>query len=250
MSEKNSASAVPQHMNPVLDPELEREVAFFMKWGYLLVEEGIDQDQVEMLRRALDEVCEKKPEQFIHALLEEDERFDFLLDNPPVLQRVKAILGNCIQLHSATARITEPGTPDQDWHRDGPWPMDPEGTPYGSLPGQINCLYFLDELTMQNGPTAVVPGSQRALFRPPAGHPQFPDEQLIFARPGQVVMIDGWIFHRGLANRSQARRRGCYMCYQNAWMKSRESFDGPRVRKLQESGTPDQQLLLGSVQRW
>ena len=63
-------------------------------------------------------------------------------------------------------------------------------------------------------------------------------------------MIDGWIFHRGLANQSQERRRGCYMCYQNAWMKSRESFDGPRVCMLQESGTPDQQLLLGSIQRW
>ena len=59
---------------------------------------------------------------------------------------------------------TKPGENDQNWHRDGPWPVDPNGTPYGSLPGQINCGYFLDELTMENGPIVIVPGSQRSLF--------------------------------------------------------------------------------------
>ena len=86
-------SIFPQHMNPDPTPELDREVAFFLKWGYLVVEE--------------------------------DERFSFLLDNPPVITRMKAILGNCLQLHSATARITLPGAVDQGWHRDGPWPRDP-----------------------------------------------------------------------------------------------------------------------------
>ena len=144
-------SIIPQHLNPELSHELAQEVAFFLKWGYLVVEEAISQEQVEALREALDETFDRKGEQFIHQLLEEDDRFIFLLDNPPVLTRMKAILGNCVQLHSATARVTQPGEPDQNWHRDGPWPMAPENTPYGSIPGQINCGYFLDELTMENG---------------------------------------------------------------------------------------------------
>ena len=163
---------------------------------------------------------------------------------------MKAILGNCVQLHSATARVTQPGEPDQNWHRDGPWPMAPENTPYGSLPGQINCGYFLDELTIENGPIAIVPGSQRVPFRPPEGHPHFPDEKLVLATPGQAVMFDGWIYHRGVANNSDQRRRVCLMCYQNSWMKSREPFDGPRVTKLIENGTPEQQLLLGGIPHW
>ena len=40
------------------------------------------------------------------------------------------------------------------------------------------------------------------------------------------------------------------MCYQNAWMKSREPFNGPRVTKLREHGTPVQKLLLGAVPSW
>ena len=47
----------------------------------------------------------------------EDEKFAFLLDNPPVVMRMRAILGSAIQLHSATARYVDPGCPDQDWHR-------------------------------------------------------------------------------------------------------------------------------------
>ena len=243
-------SIIPQTMNPVLSPNLEREVQFFLKWGYLIVENTLSQEQIEVLRVALDETFERVGEMFTHALLEEDDRFSFLLDNPPVLQRTKAILGNCVQLHSATARVTEPDTPDQDWHRDMPWPVDPEGTPLGSVPAQINCGYYLDELTLENGPIALVPGSQKALFKPPQGHPKFPDELIVLAKPGQAVMFNGWIYHRGLANKSLSRRRVCLMCYQNAWIKSREAFDGPQVAAMKENGTPEQKLLLGSIQKW
>ena len=244
------SSIMPQYLNPTLTPELEREVNFFMKWGYLLIEEAITQSQVALLRSALDETFERSRTQFTHQLLEEDDRFAFLLDNPPVLTRMKAILGNCIQLHSATARVTEPGAPDQSWHRDGPWPVDPDGTPFGSIPGQINCGYYLDELTMENGPIAIVPGSQRAPFKPPEGFPRFPDEKMILAKPGQAVLFNGWLYHRGVANKSNNRRRVCLMCYQNAWMKSRESFTGPRVTQIKENGSAEQKLLLGGVPQW
>ena len=244
------ASAVPAALNPLLTPELQQQVSFFLKWGYLVVDDAVTAEQVETLRSALDATVRRREEQFTHELLEEDDRFAFLLDNPPVLTRITAILGNCVQLHSATARVTGPGTPDQDWHRDGPWPVDPDGTPIGSTPAQINCGYYLDGLTPENGPIAIVPGSQRAPFRPPKGHPEFPDQLLVMAKPGQAVLFNGWIYHRGVANRSDRTRRVCLMCYQNAWMKSREPFDGPRVTKLREHGTPVQKLLLGAVPSW
>lgn len=243
-------SIIPTQMNPSLTPELQQEVDFFMKWGYLIVEDAMTNKQVDSLRSALDEAFARNEGQFIHQLLEEDDRFAFLLDNPPVLTRMKAILGNCIQLHSATARVTTPGEPDQKWHRDGPWPVDPDGTPYGSIPGQINCGYYLDELTMENGPICIVPGSHRAPFKPPVGHPEFPDQLFVMAKPGQAIMFNGWLYHRGVANQSDQNRRACLMCYQNAWMKSREPFDGPRVTKLRDEGTNEQKMLLGAIPNW
>ena len=44
---------VGSRMNPDLTPEMEREVAFFKKWGYLVVEAAITSDQIEDLRAAL-----------------------------------------------------------------------------------------------------------------------------------------------------------------------------------------------------
>ena len=207
---------------------------------------------MKSLRDALDETYGRTPggEQFIHELLEEDRRFEFLLDHPPVLARMKAILGNCIQLHSATARVTEGRVKDQLWHRDGPWPVDPAGTPYGSKPAQINCGYYLDELTEENGAIALVRGSHLKVEKPQANSDQHEDEVRIHAKPGQAIMFDGWIYHRGVANVSGVRRRTCLMCYQNAWMKSRESFSGATATRLREHGSDEQKLLMGGVQKW
>lgn len=44
----------PQHLNPRLSAELERDVAFFRKWGYLIVDNAITAAQVDVLRAALD----------------------------------------------------------------------------------------------------------------------------------------------------------------------------------------------------
>ena len=118
-------TGIPTVLNPLLSPELRTEVEFFQKWGYLVVENATTTEQVEVLRQAIDLAYQEAQSQFIGDLLEQDDRFLFLLDNPPVLQRIKAILGNCIQLHSATSRVTKPGEDDQNWHRDGPWPVDP-----------------------------------------------------------------------------------------------------------------------------
>ena len=108
----SEAYLFPVRLNPELSPETAREVAFFMKWGYLVVDNALTSEQIETLRAALDEAFQRNGSEFTHQLLEEDDRFAFLLDNSPVLERMKAILGNCVQLHSATARVTNPGALD------------------------------------------------------------------------------------------------------------------------------------------
>ena len=200
---------IPKKLNPDLDKKLEKEVNFFLKWGYLIIDKALTDNQIVLLRKTFNKTFKKlKGKDHIdYNLFEYDKNFLFLLDNKPVIKRISAILGNCIQLHSASARLSSPGSKNQNWHRDGHWPVDPNGTPIGSIPGQINCGYYLDPLTEKNGPIAIVPGSQKALFKPPKKDFEFPDQKIIYAKPGQAIIFNGWIYHRGLGNKSKSNRR-------------------------------------------
>jgi hypothetical protein len=130
-----------------------------------VVEDACTPAQVAQLSDALDAAYERTKgdkrtgggapdpnakDHFIHNVLEEDPAFAFLLDNPPVLLRMRAILGSAVQLHSATARYVSPGMKDQQWHRDGGFPVAAPGDSDYRF-GQINCGYFLDELTPELG---------------------------------------------------------------------------------------------------
>ena len=137
---RHEPSIVPQRLNPELTPELEREARFFQKWGYLVVDDAITPEQVEILREALDETSARGTPgptgTMTHELLEEDDRFAFLLDNPPVLTRMKAILGNAVQLHSATGRVTKPAPPTRTGTATGPGPRTPTAPPSARSPGR------------------------------------------------------------------------------------------------------------------
>jgi hypothetical protein len=62
----------------------------------------------------------------------------FLRDNIPVIKRNSAILGNCIPLYSASARLSSPGSKNQNGHIDGACGRDLMGLPMGIFLGQIN----------------------------------------------------------------------------------------------------------------
>ena len=97
-------SLFPERQNPVLDAELAREVQFFMRYGYLVVEDAISPEQLQRLRAAMDGALARKEREaatdkgsdapsesaalsnrLFGELLEEDPRFEFLLNNEPVL---------------------------------------------------------------------------------------------------------------------------------------------------------------------
>ena len=72
-------------------------------------------------------------------------------------------------------------------------------------------LWLLDDFTAENGATRVVPGSHRdprplpKSFRAPEA--RHPNEQLVAARAGDVLVFNGHLLHSGTRNRSDAPRR-------------------------------------------
>ncbi|WP_437970153.1 phytanoyl-CoA dioxygenase family protein [Sorangium sp. So ce260] len=75
----------------------------------------------------------------------------------------------------------------------------------------VTALWYLDEVTPDNGPTRLVPGSHKLRRRPPkdladpsSRHPQ---EITVQAGAGSVLVFNGHLWHSGTRNQSGAPRR-------------------------------------------
>ena len=46
---------IPKNLNPILSQELKDEVNFFLKWGYLIVNNALNEKEVSTIRAAFDD---------------------------------------------------------------------------------------------------------------------------------------------------------------------------------------------------
>jgi ectoine hydroxylase-related dioxygenase (phytanoyl-CoA dioxygenase family) len=138
--------------------------------------------------------------------------FDVCYTHPRVLAAMAHVLGPELKLSSLNGRSALPGHGAQKLHTD--WPRAvPPGDYY-----VCNSIWLLDDFTAENGATRLVPGSHRsgrvpeeALADPWAPHP---DEVLLVAPAGTVVIFNSHLWHGGTVNRSAAPRRALhsYFC--------------------------------------
>jgi ectoine hydroxylase-related dioxygenase (phytanoyl-CoA dioxygenase family) len=83
--------------------------------------------------------------------------------------------------------------------------------------GCRNTVWLLDDFTLENGATRVVPGShlwrqrpQDALADPMAPHPQ---EVLVIGKAGSIAVMNSHTWHGGTANRTSAPRLAMHGFY-------------------------------------
>jgi ectoine hydroxylase-related dioxygenase (phytanoyl-CoA dioxygenase family) len=79
----------------------------------------------------------------------------------------------------------------------------------------ISAIWMLDDFTLENGSTRVVPGSHR-VTRPIAKEyaqplSRHPDEKIIVGCAGSVLMFNGYLWHSGRRNDSNGPRRAVQM---------------------------------------
>ncbi|AUG77888.1 phytanoyl-CoA dioxygenase [Kitasatospora sp. MMS16-BH015] len=141
-------------------------------------------------------------------LVNKGPEFDACFTSPVLLAGVAHLLGE-FKLSSVSSRAALPGEGHQALHTD--WPGGP------LAPGEYqacNSMWILDDFTEENGATRVVPGSHRwgrapqeALEDPFAPHP---DERLVLAPAGSLLLFNGHLWHGGTLNRSGAPRRALH----------------------------------------
>lgn len=145
-------------------------------------------------------------------LVDKGSVFERVVADPTVLAAVRHVLGNDFKLSSLNARSTDPWSLDaQPLHCDAGAVADHSGF------SVCNTIWLLDDFTTANGATRIVPGSQRwgklpqqELADPQATHPQ---ESLVLAEAGTVVVMNTHAWHGGTANRTGSPRRALHAFY-------------------------------------
>ena len=235
-------------------PSIDAAVAEFRDQGYTIIPGQIDAAWMAGVRatfaafRAADrstwgctDLIERDPEATVHAIT-----------RPAVLEIVEQLIGPWIQLESLTL-VDFPqaaGGPDvSGWHRDLFATYPQEGVYHRPL--LLNAAIYLQDLTPDNGPLRVVPGSHRRAMGITAEQRQapHPEEQLVYPRAGDVVLFHNALLHSGSANRTPASRFFYCMTYNCAWLKHRGVYAGPNaqavIARARERGDVRLLRLLG-----
>lgn len=159
------------------------------------------------VRNKVDEGAER-----LSDLVNKGAEFDVFYSNPRVLAAISHVLGNSIKLSSLNYRAAIPGAGLQKLHADYP-----ESVPKNDY-RVCNSIWLLDNFSEKNGATRIVPGThlheqlpQDVMENPMDSHP---NEIILEAPAGSVVIFNSHVWHGGTTNRTERPRRAIhsYFC--------------------------------------
>ena len=192
--------------------------------GYVVLEDFMSSDRLQRLRDRVEQVYAEEGENAGHEFRHEDHvrrlanlvakgaEFEDLVSDPAILQRISNVLGADFKLSSLNARSANP-------YEDCRQPLHIDA---GAIPDErgywvCNTIWLLDDFTPENGATRCIPGSHKwginpvtELSDPVAPHPE---EVLVTARAGAVVVMNAHMWHGGTENRTGSPRRALHAFY-------------------------------------
>ena len=182
--------------------------------GYVVLPGVVDVDWLEQLRAAFESGCEKdggatvvkeSGTRHLNDLVNRDPVFEDVYTHPRVLAAVHHILRDAFRVSQIGGRDPLPGYGQQGLHAD--WTARSKGEPFRI----VTAIWLLDDFTGENGATRVVPGTHHLLTQPPKSladpASRHPDQRIIVAKAGSVLVFNGHLWHSGTANKSPRPRR-------------------------------------------
>ncbi|HVH89406.1 MAG TPA: phytanoyl-CoA dioxygenase family protein [Terriglobales bacterium] len=192
--------------------------------GYTVLQDYMGRPMLDRMRARVDELFaiegDKAGSEFrteenarrLANLVDKGEVFREAIVQKEVLQLVASVLGEEFKLGSLNVRSSNPESGSaQPLHVD--MGLLPDARGYSTC----NCVWMLDDFTVENGALRVIPGSHRWGKKPQdvlsdiyAKHPQ---EVLITGPAGTVVVMNAHAWHGGTANRTKRERRALHSFY-------------------------------------
>jgi len=152
------------------------QTGFYAESGYVLLEDALEPDQLDALRRASASLIDET-----RALTESNDRFDLaeghsadqprlhriklphrqrpvfwdVIRSPRMTAMLRTLVGPDVRLHTSKLNTKSPGAPTPvDWHQD--WAFYPH-----TNDDMLAVGVMLDDVTEDNGPLQVIPGTHR-----------------------------------------------------------------------------------------
>jgi len=185
--------------------------------GYAILEDACTRSEVEALSSAFERVRNRYVDTFgearlraidefhtIRALLTHGEdAFLRLALNDHLLATLRLLIDGKFVLNQQNGIINPPHEKYNQgkWHRDLPYQHF-----VSSRPLAINALFCLDDFTLENGATYVLPASHKSEDLGSDGYVQRNKVQ-IAAKAGSFIVLDCMLFHTGGLNQTASPRR-------------------------------------------
>ena len=192
--------------------------------GYLLIDDFYPPDLIGDAREQIYRLIDEEPHRTSHFygddvnaaqarvwnLPAKGRAFREICGDERMLTIMRPILGDDLMLSSFAANVLHPGAQAQEPHVDYPyWDLHARNR----WPRALNASYHLaveavvplDDFTVENGATAIVPGSQKlACWPDPTG---FQERHIrVTMRPGALLLFPALLWHAGQTNRSGSSR--------------------------------------------
>jgi ectoine hydroxylase-related dioxygenase (phytanoyl-CoA dioxygenase family) len=215
--------------------------------GYVVIENFLGADILHEVRSRIEELYETEGEiagsefrtepgsRRLANLVDKGEIFQRLIAMPRILELVGHVLGDRFKLSSFNARSANPYSSEAQ-----PLHCDAAALPDDTGFWVCNTIWLLDDFTLANGATRVIPGShkwaklpQDMLIDPVTAHPE---EVLLTAPAGSVVVMNTHAWHGGTANRTANHRRALHAFYCR--------FDKPQQQYQKRLLRPETQAQL------
>lgn len=171
--------------------------------------------------------------------------FSSLLSNPAIIGLIESVLPREFILHSFDGLILYPGDGRFPWdfHTDL-MPLCGLAWPANRTPG-VNTLILVDDLTRENGGTALLPASHHSLLTQPNAKEMGDLSIQISANAGDVLFFDARIWHCAGENRSKEPRRLIKMLFCESFIQPQMDYARAVDPSVLNSLVPAARKLLG-----
>jgi ectoine hydroxylase-related dioxygenase (phytanoyl-CoA dioxygenase family) len=214
--------------------------------GYATIQSDLNQKDLDYLKTLIEtlEAKNQKLDSSIRAPFFADDFFTKIALDNNVLQVLSRLIVGRVMLLQQNVVINNPLHVEKysqaRFHRDLPYQHA-----IFSRPLAINALLCVDDFTVENGATLVLPGTHKI--------EEFPSEQALSeikiqvqAKSGTFILLDGMTFHAGASNRTDKKRIGVNHVYGSPILRPQidyvDHFDPERIKNLLKYGIKSEQI--------